>query len=234
VNGKPRRVPEEDDDGEASAEYRAKFAVPDASSKGEVARLELERQLSATLAAQTERDQRLTQLIDELALKSALLEQAEANAAEATRRAGPELREQADRLLAQTSLVEQKDAELVNMQARLDEAQSPPQKATFRAADADERSEPACEQIGKCETELEARKELEADRLRLTDAENGCARNNTDTHTLRALSTAGLVSTNEDQITHGLGERIRTMKSEMASLQLSEKSSEEMQSRNEG
>jgi hypothetical protein len=56
-----------------------------ASSEGEVARLEreriveLERRLSATLAAQSEQDQRMTQLADELALKSALLEQAESN-----------------------------------------------------------------------------------------------------------------------------------------------------------
>jgi hypothetical protein len=69
-------VPDEDDEG--SAEYGAKFEVPDASSEGGFARLErdrlvdLERQLSATLAAQSERDQRLAQLpvTDELALKT--------------------------------------------------------------------------------------------------------------------------------------------------------------------
>ncbi len=68
------------------------------------------------LAAQTERDQSNARLSDELTLKSALLEQAEANAAEAAKRAGLH----ADRLLMQTSLVEQRDAELVNMQAKLD------------------------------------------------------------------------------------------------------------------
>ena len=40
------------------------------------------------LAAQTERDQSNARLSDELTLKSALLEQAEANAAEAAKRAG--------------------------------------------------------------------------------------------------------------------------------------------------
>jgi chromosome segregation ATPase len=160
MNGKPRQVLEEDDDGEGSAEYCAKFAVPNASFKGEAIRLdrkrlvELERQLSALLAAKTERDQHLAQLTDELAMKSALLERAEAEAAEATKRAGLE---RADRLLAQTSLVEQKDAELVNMQAKLDElllsrdqhvraleqAQSALQKAISRAADG-RRAEPTC------------------------------------------------------------------------------------------
>jgi hypothetical protein len=58
--------------------------------------LELERQQSLSLAAQTERGHRIAQLTDELALKSALLEQAEANAVEAARRAEPELSDHAD------------------------------------------------------------------------------------------------------------------------------------------
>jgi hypothetical protein len=123
VNSKPRRVPE-DDVGEGSTEYHAKFAAPHSSSEGEVTRLLLERverQLSISLAAQTERDQRNARLTDEFALKSTLLEKAEANAAEAARRAGLKLREHADRLLTQTSLVKQRDVELVGMQARLDE-----------------------------------------------------------------------------------------------------------------
>ena len=64
------------------------------------------------LAAQTERDERIARV-------TALLEQAEANAAEAAKRAGLH----ADRLLMQTSLVEQRDAELVDLHARLDELQ---------------------------------------------------------------------------------------------------------------
>ena len=104
MNGKPRRVPEHDV-GEGSTEYHVKFMASHSSEEGEVTRLELERQLSVLLAAQTERDHRIAQLSDELALKSALLEQSEANAAEAAKRAGLELREYADRLLVQTSLV---------------------------------------------------------------------------------------------------------------------------------
>ena len=109
VNSKPKRVP---DDGvsQGSTEFDAKFAAPHSSSEGEIARLELERQPPILVAAQTERDQRIAQL-------TALLEQAEENAAEAAKRAGLH----ADRLLIQTSLVEQRDAELVNLQARFNE-----------------------------------------------------------------------------------------------------------------
>jgi hypothetical protein len=70
VNGKPTCVSEEDDDG--SAGYRAVFAVSDATSEGENARLEhghlveLERQPSTTLVMQTEWDQCLAQLTEEL------------------------------------------------------------------------------------------------------------------------------------------------------------------------
>ena len=240
-NGKARRVSEKDDSGEGSAEY-----LPDASS--EVARLEcervveLERQLSAILAAQTERDQRLAQLTDELALKSALLERVEANAAEATKHAGLEPHELADRLLAQTSLVENKDTELVRMQAKLDElvasrdqhvralgqAESALQKATSRAADADDYE---TELVG-VRAELEARKsELEAIRLRLANAEVGWAKSKTEVDTLRA---AGLVSTDEDRIVCRLLERMRAMEAEMASHRWSEKNFEAMETRNEG
>jgi hypothetical protein len=99
MNDKPRRVPEEDDNGEGLTEHRAKLVAPDASSEKEVARLEheriadLERQLSETLAAQTERDRHIVQLTDQLAQESTLLKRAEANAAEEKKRAGLELHE---------------------------------------------------------------------------------------------------------------------------------------------
>ena len=204
---------------------------------------QLEQQLSAMLATQTERDQHLAQLTEELALKSALLE-----AAEATKSAGLEPRELADRLLAQTSLVERKEAELasVRMQTMLDEsvlsrdqhvraleqAQMALQKATSRAADADEYEI----ELARVRAELEASKsELEAIRLRLTDAEIGWAKSKTEADTLRALNTTtGLASTDEDRITRGLLERMRTMEAEMASRRWNEKSFEEMETRNEG
>ena len=94
---------------------------PISPSEKEVSRLELERQLSVLLAAQTVRDQRIARLTDKLAQKSTLLEEAKADAAEAAERAGLRLRENADRLFMQTSQVEQRDAEHADMQARLDE-----------------------------------------------------------------------------------------------------------------
>ena len=210
----------------------------------------LEQQLSAMLATQTERDQRLAQLTEELALKSALLE-----AAEATKGTGLEPRELADRLLAQTSLVERKDAELVKMQTKLDaldelvlsrdhhmrafdQAQRALQKATSRASDADEYEIELAKVRAESEarkSELEARKsELETIRLRLTDAEIGWAKSKTEADTLRALNTTSLASTDVDRIAHRLLDRMRTMEAEMASLRWSEKSLEAMETRNEG
>ena len=68
-NSKPRCVPE-GDVSELSTEKHAKFATPYSSSEGEVTGLEPD----------SCRDQRIARLAEELALKSVLLEQAEANA----------------------------------------------------------------------------------------------------------------------------------------------------------
>jgi hypothetical protein len=104
ASGRPGRVLEEDDDGEGSTEHHAKLMAPDAPSGKETARLEdgrlieLERQLSETLAAQTERDRRIAQLTDQLAQKSALLERAEVNVVEAKKGPGLEQRELQEKL----------------------------------------------------------------------------------------------------------------------------------------
>ena len=163
MNSRPIRIGE-DDVNQDSTEYHAKSGAPHSSIEGEFTRLELERKPSLSLAAQIERDLRIEQLTDDLAVKSALLEQVEMNAAEAAKRAGLELREHADRLHMQTSLVEQKDAELMGMQAKLDEL----------AVSRDQ-------QVGQYEMELTnvhaklevKESELEAVRLRLRDAEKG-------------------------------------------------------------
>ena len=144
VHGKSRHVPE-----------KVKFATLATSSEGEVAQLEhgriveLERQLELARANE------------------------KANA-QTAKHAELELRKQAEQVLVQTSRVSQKDTELVSLQAKLDElllsrtqdaraldqVQSALQKAT---ADADERSQRACKQIGQYETELvEVRAELQA------------------------------------------------------------------------
>ena len=166
-----------------------------------------------------------------------------------------EIREQ--RLLAQTSLVERKDAELVKMQTKLSELVLFHDRhmrvlEQARAADANEYEI----ELAKVRAELEARKselearkfelearkfeleagkfELEAIRLRLTDAEIGWAKSKTDPDTLRALNTTSLTSTDEDRIARRLLDRMRTMEAEMASLRWSEKNFEAMETRNEG
>ena len=189
------------------------------------------------LATETVRDQHLAQLpvTEKLAPKSALFE-AGANAAEATKHAGLDPRDLVDRLLVQTSLVEQKDAELVKMQGKLDElVLSRDQHALAleqaQRAHADEYET----ELAKVRAELEAKKsELEAIRLRLTDAEIGWAKSKTEADTLRALNTTSLASTDEDRIARVVLERIQAMEAEMASLRWSEKNFEAMETRNEG
>jgi hypothetical protein len=148
------------------------------------------------------------------ALKSALLEQAEANAAEAAKRAGVELREHADRLLTQTSLVKQRDAELVDMQAR------------------DHRHE---KELANARSKLEANEsELEAVRLRLTDAEKSLTKSKAEADTLRAQIATGSVNRDEDQVTRRLMERVGAIEAEVASKRWNEKRIAEMECQNEG
>ncbi|KAI0276355.1 hypothetical protein BGY98DRAFT_1168580 [Russula aff. rugulosa BPL654] len=118
---------------------------------------ELGRQLSLSLAVQNERSHRIPQLNDELALKSALLEQAEANVA--------------DRLLMQTSLVEQRVAKLVDMQAKLRNTEA---KLDELVVSRDQQVGQYEKELGNVRVKLEAKEsELEAVRLRLADAEKG-------------------------------------------------------------
>jgi hypothetical protein len=214
VNSKPRRVPE-DDVSEGSTEYHGKFAAPYSFSVGEVARFELEPQLSASLAVQTERDQRIAQLTDELALKSALLEQAEANAAEA-----------ADRILTQTSLVEQRDVELVDMQAKLDQL----------AVSRDQQVGQYEKELTNVRAKLEAKESAEstAFRLRLADMKNDCGESKAEADIYRNQTATDLINTDEDRVVHRLMERVQAMEAEMASLRWNEKGFDMMECRNEG
>ena len=210
----------EEDVNEGPTKYHVKFAVPHPSSEGEVARLEheqrfreLKRQLLVSLAAQTERDQRIAQLTDELALKSSLLEQAEANAAETAKRAGMELCEHLDRPLMQISMVKQSDQ--VDMPAKLEEMplSRNQQIGQYGKKLANMRAKPEAKEP-----------ELEAIRLRLTDAEKGWTESKAEADTLRAQIAAGLGSTDEDRVMRRLTERMRgMMEVEMASLRRKEK-----------
>jgi hypothetical protein len=165
------------------------------------------------------------QLADELALKSALLEQA----AEEKSRAKLELRELQAKL----------DESLLSRDHALEQAQSALQKATSRAADdANERSQPACEhgkELAEMRAELEGEKsELEAVRSRLRNAEDGWAKSKAEADTLRAQTAAGLVNTDVERVMHRLMDRMRAMETEMSSLRRNEKSIESMECRNEG
>ena len=218
---------------ERSTEHHTKFAAFHSSSSGKVTRLELERQLSVSLAAQTERDHRIAQLTDELALMSALLEKAKTNAVGAARRAAPELREHVDdRRVMWASLVKQMDVGPVDVQARLRDMQ----------AKLDELLLSRDHQIGQYEKELanvraklEANEsELEAVRSQVTDAERGLIKSKAEADTLRTRNDAGSVNKDDDQVTRGLMERMRALEAEMASRRWNEKSIEEMECRNEG
>jgi hypothetical protein len=235
ARGRPRRVSEEDDDSESSTEHHAKLVALDAPSGIEIAWLkhargrliELERQLSETLVAKTERDRRITQLTNELALKSALLELAEANAAEEKKRAGLEQRE------LQAKLGEF----LLSRDQVLEQAQSALQKATFHAAEANEQSQ---RELAEVRAKLEASEsELAAVRLRLTDAD-GWAKSKAEAETdtsragTQAAAGSGPVNMDVDRVMRRLMERMRAMEGDMASLRGNEKSIEWMECRNEG
>jgi hypothetical protein len=70
---------------------------------------------------------------------------------------------------------------------------------SFCAAEANDRSQPACEheaELAGVHAKLEVREsELAAVRLQLTDAEDGWAKGKAEADTLRAQTAAGLVNT---------------------------------------
>ncbi|KAI0046599.1 hypothetical protein FA95DRAFT_1679639 [Auriscalpium vulgare] len=227
-----------------AAYYRAKLAALEASAEDGVARLErerlaeLERQLAAALGERASQDRRVAELTESLALKSSLLEQTEAQAREVAQRTtilesthvrvlrdhsdvqeqhaqlDAALREHADRLLAQTSAIEQKDADLANLQAQVDElllsrdqhvraleqTRTALQTATNRSSEVDDQNQRAREQIQQYEVELaELRGELESRvsevesiRMRLADVENSWAKSREEADAFRALTTTGL------------------------------------------
>ena len=263
ASGRPRRVPEEDDDGEGSTEHHARIVAPDAPSGKEIARLEygrlieLERQLSETLVAKTERDRRIAQLTDELALKSALLEQAQAYAAKLEERTGLELRKlqakldesllSRDLVLQQTeaNAAEEKKRALRELQAKFDEsllsrdhALEQAQSALQKASCATEANEQSQRELTEMRAKLDVSKsESAAFRLRLADIEsgpNGCSESNVEADTYRTQSAKGLVNVDEDRVVHRLMERMQAMEAEIASLRWNEKSFEMMECRNEG
>ena len=211
VNSMPRRVPE-NDVSEGSAEYYGRLTAPPYSS--EVTRSELERQLSGLLAAQTERDQLIARQTDELELKSALLEQAELNAAQENGRARLELRKYEHRLLAQTSLVKQRDAELVDIQSKLRNAEA---KFDGSLVSFDHHTERHGDELANVRAELG----------------DGWAKSKGKGGKLHTVTTENLVDLNEDRDMSELKEDTRVMKGQLASPKWNEKGKEAMECRNE-
>jgi hypothetical protein len=174
--------------------------------------MQLERQLLISLATQTERDQRIVQLTDEPALKTSLLEQAEAKAVETAKRAGLELRNYVDRPLMQTSMAKQGDLlveglPLVSRNQQIGHYEK---------------------KLANVRAKLEAKEsDLEAIRSRPTDVENGWTKSKAEADTLRAQIAAGLVGADEDRVVGRLTECMRAIiEAEVGSLRRNEKSRE--------
>lgn len=227
-----------------AAYYRAKLAALEANSDGDIVRMEreriseLERQLSVVTNERNGQSRKLAELSDSLALQTTLLEQSEARAADASKRADSveeshertlrhhaelqdrhasvevKLRDHANRLLSQTSLMEQREAEYLNIQSQLDDltqsreqhvraldqARIALQAASSRAQEVDGQHQRARETIGQLEADLaELRGELEARtseagsaRVRLAEVENSWAKSREEADAFRALTTGGL------------------------------------------
>ena len=155
----------------------------------------------------------LEQAEAKLTLKNVLLEQAEAIAAEETKRAGLKLHELQAKL----------DESLLSRDHPFEQAQSALQKAS-RIAEANQQNQ---RELTKMRIELQANKsESTAFRLRLADTENGCSTSKADADTHRNQYATGLVNTDEDRIVRRLMERMMVMEAEMASLRLNENRNE--------
>lgn len=258
-----------------AAYYRAKLTAHEASTPGEVSQIEreriaeLERHLTTLLAEQTQQKKTADELSDSLALQTTLLEQAEARSSEASNRADAleethhrivrehseirdryveveaTLRDHADRLLGQTSLLEQKDAETSHVRRQveelsqlrdqhiraLDQARTALQAVSSRS----EEDQRAREQITQLETDiaelrgdLETRKaQVEQANIRLIEVENAWAKSREEADAFRALTTGSLgelldshrdFRADEDRLTRGHAEKVEAMEVEATSL----------------
>jgi chromosome segregation ATPase len=227
-----------------AAYYRAKLAALEASNESEATNLDreriadLERHLSALMAERWSQDRKIGELNDSLALQTTLTDYAEARATDAVKRAETldeshnrtmhrhaellerhtaleaSLRDHAGKLLAQTSALEQREAEGMSTQTQiqeltqakdqhiraLEQARTALHAASSRAEEVDLQHQRAREQIIRLEAdvadlrgELEART-IEADsaRARLTEVENSWAKSREEADAFRALTTGSL------------------------------------------
>jgi len=227
-----------------AAYYRAKLAVMEAKNEGEVQRMdrarlsELESHLSTLMSERWAQDRRTNELSDSVALHTMLYEQTEARCTQAIKRAEKldgahtrtaemyndlldkhevleaKYRDAQDKLVSQSSLLEQREADDVGLRAQveeltqskeqhtraLDQARLALQTASARATEVDMHYERAQERIKILEAdvaelrgELETRTaEVESARARLTEVENAWAKSREEADAFRALTTTSL------------------------------------------
>ncbi|OJA16234.1 hypothetical protein AZE42_00038 [Rhizopogon vesiculosus] len=227
-----------------AAYYRAKLTAHEASAPSDASRMErerisdLERHLATLLAEQTAYRKKVDELSDSLALQTTLLEQAEAQSSDASKRADnleekhdhvvrehtelrdryvdveAALRDHADRLLGQTSMFEQKEAEMAQVKRQaeeltqlrdqhiraLDQARTALEAVSTRSEEVDVAHQRARDQIGQLEADiaelrgdLETRtSEVEQTRLRLAEVENAWAKSREEADAFRAFTTGSL------------------------------------------
>lgn len=223
-----------------AAYYRAKLAALENNNESDVSRLDrerandLERHISALMGERWAQDRRLNELNDSLALQTTLYEQAEARAIDATKRAeqmeeniqrqtdlqakvdelGSQLRDHKERLISQTSLLEQREAEEITLRSQLEDlvmlkdrhvraleqTQTALQAASNRAEEVDNKYQRARERIGDLEndivdlrSDIEARTaEIEYTRNQLNDVENAWAKSREEADAFRSLTTRSL------------------------------------------
>ncbi|TFK30826.1 hypothetical protein FA15DRAFT_579721 [Coprinopsis marcescibilis] len=227
-----------------SAWYRAKLTAVESSNEAEGSRMErdriieLERHLSALMNERWTQDRAIRDLKDSLTLHNRLYEQSEARANEAIQHSEKsdetynrtvqlyndlldqhdaleiKLRDANDRLLQQTSLLEQREADEVGLRAQVDElsqskdqhiraleqAQAALLASTSRTEELEHQTQRSTERIRVLEADLvDTKSDLEkkimeeqALQERLTDAENAWAKSREEADSLRALTTGGL------------------------------------------
>ena len=190
------------------------------------------------LAERAEKDRKIGELSDSLALTTTLLEQAEARAVDASKRADlledsheeklreladlqdrhvlleAALRDHGDRLFGLSSQLEQKEVDLVNAQAQveelsvskeqhvkaLDQARVALQSASTRAEEVDSKYKDSRDRSVQLESDLAEMKgeletkttEVETLRARLADVENSWAQSREEADAFRALTTGSL------------------------------------------
>ena len=227
-----------------AAYYRAKLAVMEAKNESEVQRMdrtrlsELESHLSTLMGERWAQDRRTNELSDSVALHTMLYEQTEARCTQAIKRAEKldgahtrtaemyndlldkhevleaKYRDAQDKLVSQSSLLEQREADDVGLRAQveeltqskeqhtraLDQARVALQTASARATEVDMHYERAQERIKIIEAdvaelrgELETRTaEVESARTRSTEVENAWAKSREEADAFRALTTTSL------------------------------------------